>query len=292
MSNRNIKDIIQTNKGLQEDIKNNNFLQGNLIGVLKNIERIIPMEARDNFYNNIETLRITSSLDQSFSSVNTTLVNLDNKLNFVVNNNCKSPSGIDYEEMLAMELYHELLHVSGTHIDIVDGKCVGHSGFQEKVEMDNGEVEYSNDNELNGINEGFTQYLTLQTFGKEIEYDSSDYAKQILAAKKLVDAAGIDEVKKVYFDNKMGMESLKKALEKNGYSPELYKELEKECHVEVLNIVIGQDVKNEKTKIDNEFIATLKEQISKPEEIIQKDIEHMNSIKEEKHVDVQENKYI
>jgi hypothetical protein len=112
----------------------------------------------------------------------------------------------------------------------------GYAGFQNTYTNENGQVTYGEADALNGLSEGFTQYLALKAMNLNIEQDTSNYAEQINTVQKLVDIVGIDVVKKAYFDNRNGMEEIKKVLESKNMSPEWYEQLEAECHVGFINI--------------------------------------------------------
>ena len=50
-------EILKQNKDLSQDLSKNPFVRNELLGVLRNIELLIPEDSRQNFYTNLKTLR-------------------------------------------------------------------------------------------------------------------------------------------------------------------------------------------------------------------------------------------
>ena len=74
-----LRETIEKNPELLSNIGNHPSLESNLIGVLRNIERIIPEDCRSQFYDNIELLIIAYGENTS-CSLNAPVVYLDEKL--------------------------------------------------------------------------------------------------------------------------------------------------------------------------------------------------------------------
>ena len=222
--------VVNSNQGLLKDLMKSKFLQDNFMGILRNIESIIPEDCRHNLYKNLETLRICFSRSESFALNDSTVININKKLIYLVDNNIKSNTEIDFEEELLMELYHELLHIASNTIEIVDEKVKGNGGFQNILKTKDEKSEFIN--EFGGLTEGFTQYLTLQAFKRKSKDDNTKYDKQIEKAQKLVNIVGLETVKKSYFNNRNGMKPISSKLEQLGEKPDLYVDLERDCHLE------------------------------------------------------------
>ena len=252
-------ETINSNSGLAQDVNKSAFVHDNFMGILRNIEAIIPEKAKSNFYKNLGTLRISTNGDSSFSLIDSTVINLDKKQIFLVDNKITNDNGIDFSDSLCMEFYHELLHLASNTITVENGSVTGHGGFQSIIKNENGEYQFGNENDFNGLTEGFTQYLTLCAFNKNIDDDTSSYTPQINAVKKLIDIVGINALKEVYFDNRQGMEPIKKVLNEKGISPNFCEELEKACHVK------------EKT-------LNLQSHVKSPNEVLQYDLPSLNNI--------------
>lgn len=231
MEKRNLKEIISSNESIQKAMRQSPFLKSNLIGMLKNIEINIPEECRDNLYNNLETVEILCDSYCMSCSADFNAVGIDYRLIWLADNNVVGENVGAFSDVLALSLYHELLHLASSTNIVENDRTKGYAGFQNTYINENGQVTYGEVDALNGLSEGFTQYLALKALDLNIEQDTSNYAVQINAAQKLVDVVGIDVVKKAYFDNRNGMEEIKKVLESKNMSPEWYEQLEAECHV-------------------------------------------------------------
>lgn len=224
-------EILNSNQGLLQDLSQSKFLQDNFMGLLRNIECSIPDACRDNFYGNLRVLRIGFANDRSFCLVNAPVICLDKRFRDFVDNHIHSNFGIDYEDELLKQLYHELLHIASNTLQIIDGKVIGAGGFQNIPEIKDGKYVYKGEEDLNGLTEGFTQYLTLIAFDGDVGRDQSNYTEQISSAQKLIEKVGLENMKKAYFDNRNGMELIECQLMWIGENPKLYLELEEQCHI-------------------------------------------------------------
>lgn len=63
MNNNALIEILNSNQGLLQDLAQSEFLQNNFMGLLRNIESIIPDDCRDNFYRNLQVMRISFARD-------------------------------------------------------------------------------------------------------------------------------------------------------------------------------------------------------------------------------------
>lgn len=224
-------ELLNSNEGLLQDLTQSKFLQDNFIGLLRNIESIIPDDCRDNFYRNLQVMRISFDTERSFSLVSAPLIGIDKRFVSFVDNHIYSNTGLDYEEELLMMTYHELLHISSNTFQVIDDKVVGASGFQDIPKIKDNKYVYEKEDEFNGLTEGFTQYLTLVAFGRNFDKDLSNYGEQLSSVRKLVEKVGLETMKKAYFNNRNGMEPIKDKLVEIGEDPNLYLELEEQCHV-------------------------------------------------------------
>ncbi len=225
MANNRLIEILNSNTGLLEDLLKSKFLQNEILGMLKSIEATIPEECRENFYNNLSTLRICFNHDKSFCVNNSTVINLDKRLIYLAENNTENK----FKEELLMEAYHELLHLASNTIQVIDGEVRGNGGLQEKPKIQDGKMEFTD--EYEELTEGLSQLLTLRAFGKKSKEDTSKYSTQVEKAKILVKKVGLDTMKRVFFNNRNGMEPVKKKLIELHENPNLCAELENECHL-------------------------------------------------------------
>ena len=233
-----ITEILKNNVALVSDISNHPVLVNNLLGILRNIEANIPEGCRKNFYKNLEVLRIVSG-NQSTCSLNAPVISIEEKLLWLADNNKVSENYI-FSDVLIEELYHELMHLSSTsYIVNLDSKTVnGFSGFT----FDFSDLNISN-NLLNGLTEGFTQYLTFINSNSNF----SNYDTQIGCVKELIDIVGIDAVKQCYFNNELGMQPIIDRLYEKGMNVDYIYDLEKKCHVDYITHLVGV----EKDHIEN-----------------------------------------
>lgn len=239
---------LKTNQNLIDDLNNQSFVQKNLMGVLKNIENTIPEESRENFYKNLETFRLSFDVNNGSScSVDSTVINLDGKLAWLVENGVKGEM-VNYEDELISEMYHEFLHLSSLTlaIDWENQQVRGVGGFSPVGIYEEGYIEKGE--KYNGLTEGFTQLLTVENTGIK---NTTNYDQQMNSAKKLINIVGMETVKKAYFDNRNGMKEIKDKLAEQSISPEFIDELEKECHIEHIEVVKNE--KLDEMSIENNF---------------------------------------
>ena len=218
-----LSEALSHNSSLINDVSNHFSISNNLMGTLKNVESNIPENCRQNFYNNLESLRIVSG-DKSYCSLNAPVVCFDEKSLFLADNQ-KFSSDYNFLDAFSEELYHELLHIASTYyvVDKETKKVHGYSGF-----LSIREDVIGSDSEFNGLTEGFTQYLTAANTGTQ----NSNYDVQIGCAKELVDKVGIDTVKSCYFNNKLGIQPIVDKCIELGIDLNYMYSLEDKCHVD------------------------------------------------------------
>jgi len=225
----NLKEIVVKNVSLMKDISNHPAILENILGILKNIETNIPKECRDQFYKNLELLRIVSN-NHSECSLNAPIISLDEKLLWLADNK-KVGDKVNFSDALVQELYHELLHLASTNyiVDLENKRIHGYSGFVLDLN------DFNNSNNLfNGLTEGFTQYLT--TLNTNSDY--SNYNVQVACIKKLIDIVGIDIVNQCYYNNKLGMQPIMNKLSEKGMDINYIHELENLCHVDTITHLV------------------------------------------------------
>lgn len=230
MNNDELIEIINLNQELLKDLTQSDFLQKNLVGMLRNVESIIPEDSRDNFYTNLKSLRLNfeneTMLEQEHAGVYSSKKNeiaIDKRMLSIAGKNI-SRGEIHFDEEILMAIYHELLHMASTTRD--DYLSIG--GFKN-IETADGEFLYGE--VLDGMTEGFTEYLTLLAFNKENFETSSTYGRQINSVNHLSMIVGLDTMKKAYFNNVKGMEDIERALQEiDGKSShtDLYRDIERD----------------------------------------------------------------
>ena len=201
MNKAKLIESINENQELLQDLTQNEFLQNNFLGMLRNIEKIIPEDSRYNFYTNLKTLRIKftdeAMLEQQQGGAyfrNNNEIIIDKKMLNIIGKNLKNDS-IEIDDDFLMILYHELIHMASTTID----ENGGVSGFQNIVKTKEGDLLYSDI--LEGMTEGLTEYLTLLAFGKKESETMTNYDEQINIIKRLSNIVGLETMKKTFFDN-------------------------------------------------------------------------------------------
>ncbi len=217
-------ETLNSNQGLFEDINKNVFFARNIVGILRNIESVIPEDCRENFYTNLKTLRLNfDSMDMldkgyagSYDSKSNT-IRMDNYM-LVSAGKGMYPNGINFDEETLMILYHELLHMSSCSRD----DSFNTAGFRNIVKDANGEVLY--EDLFCGMDEGFTELLATLAFGKQPQDTTSSYEPQIHIMKSLASIVGFENIKRAYFDNRKGMESITNILKEldNNFDPDAF----------------------------------------------------------------------
>lgn len=213
MNENTLIEILNSNQQLLQDLAQSKFLQNNFVGMLRNVESLIPEDSRENFYTNLKTLRlnfnnkamIEKQQGGSYSRKNNE-ISIDKGILNIVGKGI-SDGEINFDEEVLMSLYHELLHMASTTRDDYDE--VG--GFQNIEKTEEGKFLYADIFE--GMTEGFTEYLTLLAFDKENFETFSTYGRQINSMSHLSMIVGLETMKKAYFNNRNGMRDIEEALQ-------------------------------------------------------------------------------
>lgn len=183
-----------------------------VIEILKKINKIIPIDCRENFINNSKNIGITFDsklLDEYRSRVThsgtTSIYSI--KENRIYFDKSALKKIKDNDEAFIYKLYndliHELLHMASSNYDSVNN--VFRSGFDEEP--------FIKDNHTNsGTTEGMTEVLR-KVINKEADIDNSDYYVFILITYQLIELVGFQIMAKSYFNN-LGTEELKRELNK------------------------------------------------------------------------------
>ena len=100
-----LREALEKNIYLKNDLISHPYIGEELIGVLRSIESTIPTDCRNNFYNNLEMLRIISG-NGSYCSLDAPVISLDEKLLWLADNN-KTSNNTNFKDVLLEELYHE-----------------------------------------------------------------------------------------------------------------------------------------------------------------------------------------
>lgn len=151
------------------------------------LEKEFPQDALINFYNNINEVRIRRNNLLFMIGADGVYFFKSNKINY----------GSLYS------IYHELFHVASSSFNSESN--IGYTGFnQSHLNLD------SKFNIGKGINEGYTQLLTLRYFGKKHKITPA-YEFEVAVVEKLEKIVGQEEMKRLYLNaNLLGLiENLK-----------------------------------------------------------------------------------
>lgn len=233
-----LNDLISENK----DINNNQIIKE----LLEWLEKLIPIDCRENLYRNIPTLEVDLHLDyyvngdkEEISKGFTGAAGYNtyyNKINIPTNKlgelksvseYSKNPSNfywINYWETFL----HELTHMSSTRFDYDNN--ISYCGFDTCPEND---VEDIN----NGLTEGFTEMIALA--GVQTNTDlASGYYVEACIINQLILLIGNEVFFESYFGNK-GINNIKQKLHElindEDKSFELFRNIELNYHIEHLN---------------------------------------------------------
>ena len=187
--------------------------------ILDDIEKEIPKEYRETFYNNLRTLKISieysyskkrfSTKDEIVYSVPASYTTTTNEINIYLrdikdfkkavdnpqakDNVVLDTMGINFHDYLKRIFIHELQHLSSTNIDeendqIYSGLCV----------IDKEENEMIN----NSLNEAMSEIKSRRIFQNESFDNNMGYKLQVCIIKQLIDLIGYDIFEKSYYENK------------------------------------------------------------------------------------------
>ena len=225
----NLLNALKANESLLKDIANHPAINDMFLGILRNIERTIPEDCRQQYYYNLSCLRIVLG-EKTECSLNAPVVVIDEKLLKLADLGYVGEH-VSFKDSLLEELYHEMLHLASTDYRIDSNNNVfGYSGFiVNRIDL------IISNSVFHGLTEGFTQYLTIIN----TDLNMANYDVQVECAKKLVELVGIDVVKQCYFNNSLGMKPIFDKLEELGVGMDFLYNLEEKCHVEVIQHLVG-----------------------------------------------------
>lgn len=234
----NLLNALKENESLLKDISNHPAINYMFLGILRNIERTIPEDCRQQYYYNLSCLRIVLG-EKTECSINAPVIVIDGKLLKLADLGYVR-SHINFKDALLEELYHEMLHLASAEYRVdANSHVFGYSGFI----MNN--IDFISSNQVfNGLNEGFTQYLTILN----TDLNMANYDFQVECAKKLVELVGIDVVKQCYFNNSLGMKPIFDKLETLGVDIDFLYDLEEKCHSDLIYHLAGNDKEQEEIK--------------------------------------------
>ncbi len=225
----NLLNALKANESLLKDIANHPAINDMFLGILRNIERTIPEDCRQQYYYNLSCLRIVLG-EKTECSLNAPVVVIDEKLLKLADLGYVGEH-VSFKDSLLEELYHEMLHLASTDYRIDSNSNVfGYSGF-----IVNRIDQIISNSVFNGLTEGFTQYLTIIN----TDLNMANYDVQVECAKKLVELVGIDVVKQCYCNNSLAMKPMFDKLEELGVGMDFLYNLEEKCHVEVIQHLVG-----------------------------------------------------
>jgi len=191
------------------------------------LENVIPLDYRNNFYNNIKTLKTDLKLDYEFSSNNILEHNkYGSTASYNVKENTlimdaktleglwriakttKNPKDFYWKEYSQI-LLHELCHMASSKYD--EKTAVALCGFDKYPT----EIEKEKNR---GLTEGFTESLSMAGVVDTIEFSSGYYIEACLV-NQLMQLVGYNTLAKSYFGN-MGTSLIEEVLQDIGYDKE------------------------------------------------------------------------
>ena len=208
---------------LIEIINSNNDLSNKeyLANFLQWLENAIPIDCRENFYNNLKTLKADLNLDMDFFELNTEskpgyqeMAGYNTKENnlkmnknslleiWKIANSTQNPKDFFWRSY-SQSLLHELAHMASSQYNLETGVSLcGFDKFPPEKESDKNR----------GLTEGFTEVISMAGVPGTIEIASGYYVEACLI-NQLIQIIGIDAFSKSYFSN-LGTELLEKELGK------------------------------------------------------------------------------
>ncbi len=204
-------EIINSNGNL----KNNNYL----CNFLQWLENLIPVDSKENFYNNLRTLKTNLNLDIDFSKPidqsnlgyqeaagydtkeNELTMNKGSILEtWRIANLTQNPTDFFWKSY-SQSLLHELAHMSSSKYDSETGVAL--CGFDK--------FPPSNEDDKNrGLTEGFTEIISMAGVPGTVEMASGYYIEACLV-NQLIQIIGLEAFLKSYFSN-LGTVLLEKEL--------------------------------------------------------------------------------
>ncbi len=179
---------------VDEIIKNNNNLQlsSAMISYLRTLEQIIPIDLRDNFYRNLQDVKVVFDkeiLDNKNRSggkydCKTNTIYLDRK--FIIDDLKKAGlEEADISKTVDQVFLHEFIHMSSAYYDKENDTFI--QGFEKKGEETNG-----------GLDEGTTELLSLSIVQPRYNVFSS-YTLQYIICSQLFHLIGQENYLRGYY---------------------------------------------------------------------------------------------
>ena len=207
----------------QAILSNNNLdLDLNIIELLKWLEQTIPEDCRENFYRNLQTLKVNQNLDAihnlpvdepqqdrtvytaAYYSADTNTITIND--NFISLEYKESQNHDNQQEYFVRKylctLLHEMSHMASSNFDPETG--ILHSGFD------------STNDRNTGLNEGMTEVIAMCGIPDTREMDSGYYMESCLV-NQLICIIGKEEMIRSYF-KAIGIDNIKQQLTQFGIS--------------------------------------------------------------------------
>lgn len=210
----------RNNKGLFKSERLNQIAEKNPIlksidifeEILDDVEKTIPAEYRENFYNNLETLQVTlikpdvSPLEEEDAKKHTSTPALynsyDNRMALLLKPILIRKQAIDqlvnegklktpFHEHLKRVIIHELFHLSSSRYNLSN-----HTMYSGVSSLNDGKKQ-----KFNSFNEAITEMLSRRTLPNEEIDINCAYNPLVSIIEQFVDLIGLDAVLKSYYTN-------------------------------------------------------------------------------------------
>lgn len=193
---------IYTSMKLNEVLENNESITNNELApnLLEWLEGIIPVDSRDNFYRNVETLKIQEVEELDSNDILGEYNAKENTISMLSRDKYVS------DEEYAKTLLHELIHMSSSKYEKETMKTI--SGLDESV------LDFNKRNR--GLTEGITEVIAFNGV-RGIDKKASIYCMEGLLADQLSRLINPNIIMDAYFNNK-GTDDLTRELRRIGYA--------------------------------------------------------------------------
>lgn len=206
-----LENIVKQNPNIEE--------KEMLLPILFDLESMIPIDSRENFYHNLETLdtfflldlvkttiveKKSNHLNPAFYNIKENRLHLDNFALKEVLNISMETTGNDefYQTYLRYNLFHELNHVASSEFD--ENSQVSFCGYDKFPAS-------SEEDRNRGLTEGITDAIALWKNPKMPRL-MSGYYNEVCIAMQLVNILGVDTMFSPYFKHD-GIGKLKEGLQ-------------------------------------------------------------------------------
>lgn len=206
-----LENIVKQNPNIEE--------KEMLLPILFDLESMIPIDSRENFYHNVETLdtfflldlvkttiveKKSNHLNPAFYNIKENRLHLDNFALKEVLNISMETTGNDefYQTYLRYNLFHELNHVASSEFD--ENSQVSFCGYDKFPAS-------SEEDRNRGLTEGITDAIALWKNPKMPRL-MSGYYNEVCIAMQLVNILGVDTMFSPYFKHD-GIGKLKEGLQ-------------------------------------------------------------------------------